>query len=287
MQRKTKIIYFVILSIFLGFSINATAAVLSYNALITPDVIFGSGNINGGFTRIQQGQPHIPNVIVTNNGMELGLRAKLRFDENGLPQNIFNNNNNGTFSFDTGAAPAGAAQWVTGTTPIWNFEWSINTNYTTTNTTTRFLDDYYFELGIDFDPSQGTNFLIFDPINVDFADHAIGINSTPNGGGTVATSPGGYAILISSNNVAQNSWNMEFFNDNSQYIFNPNIDGTYDFYLKALWKLDNGNMGTQIARTSIQIIVGDGGPPVPIPGAFWLLGSGLIGFFGIRRKLKK
>jgi len=28
------------------------------------------------------------------------------------------------------------------------------------------------------------------------------------------------------------------------------------------------------------------GNPVPIPGAIWLLGSGLIGIIGIRRKFK-
>ena len=31
----------------------------------------------------------------------------------------------------------------------------------------------------------------------------------------------------------------------------------------------------------------DGGTPVPIPGAVWLLGSGLIGIVGIRRKFRK
>ena len=34
-------------------------------------------------------------------------------------------------------------------------------------------------------------------------------------------------------------------------------------------------------------MVSDTGPVVPIPGAVWLLGSGLIGLVGLRRKLKK
>ena len=31
----------------------------------------------------------------------------------------------------------------------------------------------------------------------------------------------------------------------------------------------------------------NGGTPIPIPGAVWLLGSGLIGIVGVRRKFKK
>ena len=41
-----------------------------------------------------------------------------------------------------------------------------------------------------------------------------------------------YAASISANNVAQNSWNLDFF-DGGTYIFDPNDNGTYDFYLKA------------------------------------------------------
>lgn len=44
-----------------------------------------------------------------------------------------------------------------------------------------------------------------------------------------------------------------------------------------------------IASDGIYDLVGDAGlfNPVPIPAAVWLLGSGLIGMFGIRRKFKK
>ncbi len=70
-----------------------TNAALIYNADVTPNVIFGSGNINGSFT------------VDQSNNVELGLRAKLRYDATGQPQNIFNSNGDGTYSFDAGVAP--------------------------------------------------------------------------------------------------------------------------------------------------------------------------------------
>jgi hypothetical protein len=39
---------------------------------------FGSGNANGAWT------------LNRNNGVELGLRAKVRFDENNSPRSIYN-----------------------------------------------------------------------------------------------------------------------------------------------------------------------------------------------------
>ncbi|MBU1056544.1 MAG: VPLPA-CTERM sorting domain-containing protein [Proteobacteria bacterium] len=48
--------------------------------------------------------------------------------------------------------------------------------------------------------------------------------------------------------------------------------------------------GTVMGSVNLQrIVYGSGAPapPVPIPGAIWLLGSGLVGLVGIRRKFKK
>ena len=48
------------------------------------------------------------------------------------------------------------------------------------------------------------------------------------------------------------------------------------------------NRSTTGAREAIQVgLTNDVWAPVPIPGAVWLLGSGLLGMLGIRRKLKK
>ena len=247
-----------------GLCATATHGDLTFDQDITPDVIFGSGNANGAWTVDQA------------NGVELGLRAKLRFDENNQPQNIFNSNGDGTYTFNPGAAPGGFGfDPNSPTTPVWNFEWSVNVDYE--NSGGSFLSDYTYEIGIDFDPGVGvTNFLVFDmitpaPPEVPFWDHAIGNNSTGNGGGTSAGDAGTYQTLIDNNNVAQNSWNYEFFNDAPFDSFDPNDLGEYTIYITAF----DETRGV-VAHTEINIII-------PTPGALAMLGvAGLIG--GRRRR---
>lgn len=253
-------------------------AALLFDQDVTPDIIFGSGNANGGFTVDQA------------NGIELGLRGKLRHNSSGSPENTFNSNGDGSYSFDAGVAPTQSFP-----TAVWSFEWSINTDYQSTGDIK--LDDLVYELGLDTDPGPGASFgtLLgglsnpFDPINdVNPAtssvqwDHAIGDNSTGNGGGTSisngASDSSGYASLIANNNVAQNSWKPDWFIDG----FDPNVDGRYDFYLEAF----DGT--TSLARTDISIIVGAGaasGTPVPLPGtlALFILGLAGAGFSSWRR----
>lgn len=47
------------------------------------------------------------------------------------------------------------------------------------------------------------------------------------------------------------------------------------------------NMGTSPGSSGETFVVFSGGTPTPIPGAVWLLGSGLVGLVGIRRRMKK
>lgn len=233
--------------------IAASANAVIFDADVTPDVIFGSGNANGSFT------------VDRNNGIELGLRGKLRFDENNQPQNTFNSNGDGTYTFQAGAAPGGFSfDPNSPTTPVWSFEWSINSNFDGTGGN---LDNFTYLLELDGDPGPGTNFLFFDPINLPFADHAIGDNSTGNGQGTVADDATEYASLINANNVAQQSWNYEFFNLDGTALaaFDPNVIGTYTIRLSAF---DGENL---LAQTSIDIST------VPVPAALPLMASALVG----------
>lgn len=82
---------------------NQAAAALLYDQNVTPTVIFGSGNLNGSFTRDRR------------NGVELGLRAKLRHNAAGRPENTFNSNGDGTYSFAAGVAPT-----KTSPTAVWS-----------------------------------------------------------------------------------------------------------------------------------------------------------------------
>ncbi|GGW87250.1 PEP-CTERM sorting domain-containing protein [Alteromonas halophila] len=238
-------------------------AALIYDADATPDAIFGSGNTNGSYT------------IDRNNGIELALRGKLRHDASGAPQNIFNSNGDGTYSFAPGVGPSQSFP-----TAEWSFEWSINTDFE--GQSGLVLSDLTYQLGLDMDPSMGTSFTMFDLINgAPCYDHSLGTNSTANESGIetncgAATAASDYASNISTYNVAQNSWKPHWFIS----PFDPTVDGTYDFYLTAF----DGN-NNALASTNIQIIVGQGGTTnVPAPLPVFLMASGLLGMLFARKR---
>lgn len=220
------------------------AFALDFDQDITPDVIFGSGNINGSFT------------TDTAGGVELGLRGKLRFDSSNQPQNVFNSGGDGTYFFTAGAAPTGFS-WQPGslTTPIWNFEFTVNTDVDGTGGLK--LDDFTYELGLDFDPApETTDYLVFDPItpsaSMPYADHSLGDNTTTSATDLIAGDETAYATYLATLNVAQNSWSYEFFNDAPYDTFDPADDAVYEIYLRAY---DLG--GTMVAETAISIVVGN------------------------------
>ena len=240
----------------------ASAQSLSFDQNVTPDVIFGSGNTNGSFTVGQSG------------GVEIGLRGKLRFNSSNSPENTFNSNGDGTYTFQAGNPPTGFGfDPNSPTTPVWNFEWSVNTDYNGASGLA--LDDLTYELSLDADPSSGVNAMTFDPITVTSGsppDHAIGNNSTANGDGLVASDIMDYGTLLAQNNVAQNSWSYEFFNDSGPLAgFDPNDVGEYEISLAAF-----DSSGTVVSRSTITIQV------VPAPGAAAVLGLG--GLIAARRR---
>jgi hypothetical protein len=216
-------------ALLIGASITQTQAI-EYDQNVTTSVIFGDGNDNGSFT------------VDRSAGVELGLRAKLRFNALGQPENTFNSNGDGTYSFEAGVAPTKSAP-----TGVWSFEWSINTDFD--DNLGLNIDDLTYKLGLDSDPSLATDFFIFDPINDgDYWDHGIGNNLTESGDGVVANDAADYANLIATNNVAQNSWQAHWFFPG----YDPTVEGTYDLILYACDAQDN-----IVASTGIQVIAGD------------------------------
>ncbi|MEQ8515870.1 MAG: PEP-CTERM sorting domain-containing protein [Chromatocurvus sp.] len=265
---------------------SSGASALAFDANVTPDVIFGSGNANGGFT------------VDQNNGIEVGLRGKLRHNASGSPENTFNNSTiDNTYSFNAGVAPSQAFP-----TAEWSFEWSVNVDYLqgTDDQTEAVLADFTYLLELDQDPTVGTaNFFAFDPITpsatVPFYDHAIGTNATGNGGGTKGTASN-YTGLLAANNVAQNSWKPHWFIPG----FDPTVGGEYEIRLSVVAAAGDagggqvgggaGEPGQILAQSSIRILVNDGQNPdadVPIPGTLALLGLGLLGTAAGRRRQRR
>lgn len=246
-------------------SAPALAVPVNGTGNVTPEVIFGSGNANGSFTG------------ATMDDVEVALRAKLRFNNSGAPENTFNYDGDRTYTFDSsqGVAPAGAA--------IWSFDFSINVDpFDTIADGDDDLDDLTYVLSLDLDPSAATNFFQIDPINVPFADHAIGTNATANGDGIVATDAVSYADLIANNNVAQNSVNYGFLAPLGIPGFDPNVDGTYTIGLEAFF------LGGSLASTSIDVVFQNlNVAPVPLPAGFPLLLAGLGGFAWLRRSRRR
>lgn len=241
------------------------------DANVTNNVITGNGIANGGFT------------IGNGGGVEVGLRARERHDlATNSPTNVTGSNNNGTYNQNAGepAGFGGAGQ----NRARWNFDWSINTG-------TANVGAYTYRLGMDFDPSFGTNFQTFDPIKgvnpnpaaggLALWDHSFGNNSTAQSAGveafglTLAAALADYNSLMANNNLVQNSWNYDFFD--SAFSFDPTANGNYSIFLEAI----DGN-NRVVSRSDIEVVVGTGF--VPEPGSLALVGAALAGLALSRRR---
>ncbi len=228
---------------------SSAMAVIAFDANVTNNAIFGSGNGNGFWT------------TDTANNVELGLRAKVRW------AGIYNSNIDGTYNHDTGISSGSAAKW--------NYEFSINVNQNGSSGLT--LSDYHIALSIDIDPSEGVSWITFDPTTA-WADNSYGDNSTAQSSGI---EPGAFTNteLLNTWSLVQNSQNLGW----APIAFDPNLDATYDFKLSAIQVT-----GAPGAETSMRVIVGKGGRPVPDSAATAsLLGLALASLLVYRRRFGK
>ncbi|MFT6887849.1 MAG: hypothetical protein ACJAWZ_004081 [Paracoccaceae bacterium] len=241
--------FFAAFSFALGFAAVAHASPINGTGDVTPDIIFGSGNDNGGFT----GQ--------TANNIEVGLRGKQRYPS---PANIFNYDGDHTYRFDPTV--------LTGPTnrSIFNFEFSINVDQN--GTSGAVLSDFSYGISVDTNPGILATFTTVDPFATPlWFDHALGTNATANGGGYEPTDNTDLTANMSSYSVAQQSANLGF-----GWSGDPDAHGTYDFRLQVF------SLGTSdvLSESFIQVVV------TPVPAALPLLASafGLIALVKRRRK---
>lgn len=263
-MQKTQFARLAALSLALAAAGAAHAAVVN-STNITGNVVMGSGIADGGFS------------VATDNGVEIGLRARQRYP---APTNV-TNNTAGTNVYTHAAGGFGPGA----TRAAWNFDWSINTG-------TASISAYTYQIGIDYNPGFGTSYQVFDPINsvnpnpaaggLVLWDHSFGNNGTAQSAGveavglTLAAALADYNSLEATYNIVQNSWNLAFF-ANGAFPFDPTANGQYSIYLAAF-----GTNGQELARSSIEVIVGTGA--VPEPGSLALIGLALAGLAATRRR---
>jgi len=234
------------LSILPGVSSALTYDQLSSKpGFVTPGVIFGSGNANGSFT------------LATAGDLELGLRAKLRYDENSQPQNETSFDGVDTYTFDPtlSVVPANRA--------VFSFEWSINSDVDGGEDK---LSTYDYLLSVSgpgfttfsFDPSFkgyfGTNATSVPPVLSEATDVT--------------------GALRDANTVVQNSQNLGFFG--LAGVLDPAASGQFTFVMSAFEK----GTDTVVASVTANVNVS----PVPVPAALPLLASGVAVFAWLRRR---
>lgn len=229
---------------------SVAAAPINGTGNVTPDIIFGSGNGNGGFT----GE--------TQNNIEVGLRGKQRYPA----ADIFNYDGIDTYTFDTTVLTTNPSN-----RSVFNFEWSVNVNQDGTGSAV--LSDFDHVFSYDTDAGAGVTFATLDPFNTPgFFDHSLGDNSTLNGQGIESTSNAELTTNAGLYSVMQQSGNLGF-----GYSLDPDKPGSYAFNYSVYEK----GTGALLSSSQITIVAA---VPLPAGGLLLLTALGGLGFARRRRK---
>lgn len=237
----------------------SSAATVNATGKVTNNVIFGSGNSNAAFTG------------VTVGGLELALRAKLRYNGSsacggfGCAQNTFNYTGGNTYTFISALSHAPVNR------SIFNFEWSINSN---TNGSGAALNSLVYSIGVDTDPTFGVaSQITYNPLSALSTGYYLGTNASGNGGAAFRVGGTGNLGAFS---LAQNSVNLGFL---------PGAklgSGQFRISLSAF----NATTHALVASTAINVIV-DAPAPIPLPAGLPLLGTAIGGLTVFRRRKTK
>lgn len=208
----------------------SVSAAEQYGQTVTS--IFGNGNSALNYTT----------TTADNGNLLLALRGKNR--ATGATPSV----DDVYGSFQTGDADAGP-----NVRSFANMEWAIDVDPLGALPRTLATSGYTFTLGFDTDPSAAISLFYLDPLTAfgGVNDNSYGNFDTASGAGVEVGNAAGSATY----SKVANSFNLAFFPTSANVFAN----GTYSFVLNAF---DNNGL---VASTSIDIVVGDGGTPVPEP----------------------
>ena len=204
-----------------------------------------------------------------SGNLQLALRAKNRGDV--IPAYVVPVPVGSTYTFGSG---------TDGARGPFNYEFSINSNYTGAGSNMLSFYDYF--LAVDRDPSAGISYSIVAPL-FHWGDNSYGLFGTGQGAGLEPGSLADYLGFPNLYSIVQNSQNITF-GDYPGGALAEVANATYNYELFAVEK-GQSYTSNRLASVGITVVVGTGGSSVPETGStVALLGVAFFGLAALRRR---